>query len=121
RYIEGDVQNALADLENRVSLATVATQYGIPRSTLRGRFNGRRTNWERINAATLDNIRHLFNLYETVSWIPPQQRYNADEGENPNMVLVKTINACTWISIVECIFALGVALDPLIIFKAKSI
>jgi hypothetical protein len=32
---------------------------------------GRRTDWERINAATLDNIQRLFSLYETVSWIPP--------------------------------------------------
>jgi len=41
---------------------------------------GRRTNWERINAATPDNIKHLFQLYTTVSWIPPRRRYNADEG-----------------------------------------
>ena len=34
---------------------------------------------------------------------------------------VKTTNIRTWTSIVECISALGVALDPLIIFKAKSI
>jgi hypothetical protein len=99
---------------------------------------GRRTDWKRINAATPDNIRHLFNLYETVSWIPPRRRYNADEGgimegqginglvigssqENPNTVPVKTINARTWTSIVECISALGDALNPLLIFKAKSI
>ena len=99
---------------------------------------GRRTDWERINKATLDNIKILFQLYETVSWIPPRRRYNADEGgimegqginglvigssqENSNSVPVKTINARTWTSIVECISALGVALDPLIIFKAKSI
>jgi len=99
---------------------------------------GRRTDWERINAATPDNIRRLFELYDTVSWIPPRRRYNADEGgimegqginglvigssqENPNAVPVKTINARTWTSIVECISALGVALDPLVIFKAKSI
>ncbi|KAH7471887.1 hypothetical protein FOMA001_g13721 [Fusarium oxysporum f. sp. matthiolae] len=99
---------------------------------------GRRTDWKRINAATPDSIRHLFNLYETVSWIPPRRRHNADEGgimegqginglvigssqENPNTVPVKTINARTWTSIVECISALGVALNPLVIFKAKSI
>ncbi|KAM5527030.1 transposase [Fusarium oxysporum f. sp. phaseoli] len=41
--------------------------------------------------------------------------------ENPNTVPVKTINARTWTSIVECISALGVALNPLVIFKAKSI
>ena len=88
--------------------------------------------------ATPVNIRKLFKLYNTVSWIPPQQQYNADEGgimegqginglvidssqENPNTVLVKTTNIRTWISIVEYILALGVALDPFVIFKAKSI
>lgn len=99
---------------------------------------GRRTDWERINAATPNNIKHLFDLYQTVTWIPPGRRYNADEGgimegqginglvigssqTNANMVPVKTINARTWTSIVECISALGVALYPLVIFKAKSI
>ena len=215
-YTEEDVQNALADLENGVPLATAATRHDIPRNTLRGRLNGaqphqyahdnqqrlsvvqeehlelwilrqealgyapthaqvraiasgilrqqgdhkplgkkwsnqfidrhpsvktklgRRTDWERINAATPDNIKSFFKLYETVSWIPPRRRYNADEGgimegegvnglvigssqKNPNTVPVKTINARTWTSMVECISALGVVLDPLIIFKAKSI
>ena len=215
-YTEGDIQNALTDLQNGVALATAATRHGVPRNTLRGRLNGaqphrtahcdgqrltaiqeeylelwilrqealgyapthaqvraiasgvlkreddyeplgkkwtshfirrhpaiktklgRRTDWERINAATPSNIRRLFDLYETVSWIPPRRRYNTDEGGimegqgvngliigssqlNPNTVPVKTINARTWTSIIECISALRVALDPLVIFKAKSI
>ena len=37
------------------------------------------------------------------------------------MVPIKTTNTQTWMLIVECISAVGVALDPLIIFKAKSI
>ena len=41
--------------------------------------------------------------------------------ENPNAVPVKTINAQTWASIVECISALGLTLNLLVIFKAKSI
>ena len=41
--------------------------------------------------------------------------------QNPNMVPIKTTNTKTWILIVECISAVGVALDPLVIFKAKSI
>ena len=41
---------------------------------------GRRTDWERVNAATPANIRKLFKLYDTVSWIPPRRRYNADEN-----------------------------------------
>ena len=40
RYTEEDVQNALADLESGVALATAATRHGVPRNTLRGRFNG---------------------------------------------------------------------------------
>ena len=99
---------------------------------------GRRTDWERINAATPEHIKHLFSLYETVSWIPPRRRYNTDKGgimegqginglvigssqEKPNAVPVKTINDWTWTSIVECVSALRVALDPLVIFKAKNI
>ena len=216
RYTEEDVQNALADLESGVALATAATRHGVPRNTLRGRFNGaqpyrhahnseqrlsviqeehlerwilcqealgyapphaqvraiaiavlnregehknlgkewtsqfmkrhpaiksklgRRTSWERINAATPESIWQIFDLYETVTWIHPRHRYNADEGgimegrgvnglvigssqENPNAVPIKTTDARTWTSIVECISALGVALEPLVIFKAKSI
>ena len=39
-YMEDDVQNALIDLQNRVLLATAATQNGVPRFTLRDRGNG---------------------------------------------------------------------------------
>lgn len=41
--------------------------------------------------------------------------------ENPSSVPVKTINARTWTSVLECISTLRVALNPLIIFKARSI
>ncbi|KAH7461693.1 hypothetical protein FOMA001_g18887 [Fusarium oxysporum f. sp. matthiolae] len=99
---------------------------------------GRRTDWERVNAATPANIKRLFDVYETVDWIPPERRYNADEGgimegqgvnglvigssqESPNAVPVKTATVRTWTSIIECISAVGVVLHPLVIFKAKSI
>jgi hypothetical protein len=156
RYTEEDVQNALADLESGVALATAATRHGVPRNTLRGRFNGaqphrhahngaqrlsviqeehlerwilrqealghapthaqvraiatavlkregdhknlgkewtsqfmrrrpaiksklgRRTSWERINAATPESVRQIFDLYETVTSIPPP-----DTGTTP--------------------------------------
>ena len=39
-YIENDVQNALTDLRNEGALATTATYYGVPRTTLRDRLNG---------------------------------------------------------------------------------
>ena len=41
--------------------------------------------------------------------------------DSPDLVLVKTVNNRTWTSIIECISVVGVALDPLVIFKAKSI
>ena len=39
-YTENDVQNALTDLQNRITLATAATHHGVPRNTLRGRLDG---------------------------------------------------------------------------------
>ena len=39
-YTENDVQNALANLQNGVALATAATHHGVPRNTLRGRLDG---------------------------------------------------------------------------------
>ena len=41
---------------------------------------GRRIDWQRINAVTLESIKLFFRLYETISWIPAHRRYNADEG-----------------------------------------
>ena len=78
------------------------------------------------------------SVYETVNWIPIHRRYNADEGgimegqginglvigsskSNVNSIPVKTVNARIWTSIIEYISAGGVTLDPLVIFKAKSI
>ena len=37
RYTEENVQNALADLESGVALATAAAWHGIPPKTLHGR------------------------------------------------------------------------------------
>ena len=37
RYTEGDIQNALADLRNGVTLATATTNHGVLRNTLCGR------------------------------------------------------------------------------------
>ncbi|KAL5585883.1 hypothetical protein FOVSG1_013575 [Fusarium oxysporum f. sp. vasinfectum] len=184
-YSADDLENAIADVKNGVSLKTAAKKNGLPPSTLRGRLTGaqsrqvahqeqlrlttdqeddlerwilrqeklghapthaqvrtivrsvlarhgdhaplgrkwttrfverhpalktklgRRTEWERVNAATPANIKRLFDVYETVDWIPPERRYNADEGgimegqgvnglvigssqESPNAVPVKT-------------------------------
>ena len=39
-YTENDVQNVLVDFRNGGALATTATRYGVPRTTLRDRLNG---------------------------------------------------------------------------------
>ena len=39
-YTEDDVQNTLINFQNRIILATAATQNGVPRSTLCDRGNG---------------------------------------------------------------------------------
>ncbi len=99
---------------------------------------GRRTDWQRISCTNPDNINKLFDLYQTVAWIPSKRRYNADEGgimagmgvnglvigsssHQAGQVPVKTDHSRSWTSFVECISAVGVALNPLVIFKAKSI
>ncbi|KAG7427874.1 hypothetical protein Forpi1262_v009427 [Fusarium oxysporum f. sp. raphani] len=135
-YSADDLENAIADVKNGVSLKTAAKKNGLPPSTYevaslvrkvvrslaknnyallpikkmtlsadsatgkaRPRSNsrarrkwttrfverhpalktklGRRTDWERVNAATPANIKRLFDVYETVDWIPPERRYNA--------------------------------------------
>lgn len=100
---------------------------------------GRRTEWARINAATPANINAFFQLYHTMSWIPPARRYNADEGglmegEGTNglvigsseckgrrLVPIKASTSRTWTSIIECVSATGVLLEPTIIFKGATI
>ena len=39
-YTEGDIENALVDLEQGLALAAAATRHGVPRNTLWGRRNG---------------------------------------------------------------------------------
>jgi hypothetical protein len=39
-YTENNIQNILINFQNRVVLATAATENGVPRSTLRDRGNG---------------------------------------------------------------------------------
>jgi hypothetical protein len=39
-YTENNVQNVLVDIQNRSGVATTATRYGVPRTTLRGRLSG---------------------------------------------------------------------------------
>ncbi len=99
---------------------------------------GRRTDWQRINAACPANINRLFDLYETVNWIAACNTYNGDEGGimagmginglvigssmvNEKQAPVKTDHQRSWTSFIECISATGKVLDPLVIFKAQTI
>ena len=40
QYTEADIQNALADIANRVAKATAGMQHSVPRTTLRNWISG---------------------------------------------------------------------------------
>ena len=42
-YTENDIQNALTDIYNGDTIATTATYYRVPRTTLRNRLKGIRS------------------------------------------------------------------------------
>ena len=42
-YTENDVRNAFTDVRNGGAIATAATYYGVPRTTLRDRLKGARS------------------------------------------------------------------------------
>ena len=75
-YTEGDVQNALSDLRNGVSVATAATRHGIPRGTLRGRLNGRQPhrhahdNSQRLSAVQEERLSLWILRQEALGYAP---------------------------------------------------
>ncbi|KAK6221470.1 transposase [Colletotrichum tabaci] len=92
----------------------------------------------RINGASTEVIRDWFNLLAIpeVKSIKPSNRYNMDEtgileGQGSNGLVLgmfemksvrkKQPGSRAWVSIIECISALGHALDPLIIYKGKTV
>lgn len=50
----------------------------------------RRIHWERVNEASPANINLLFDLYDTVDYVP-SRRYNADEGR---IIEGQGVNGC---------------------------
>lgn len=99
---------------------------------------GLRIEYSRVNAATPTNIHALFDAYDDLDWIKPENRHNADEvgfmeGKgadglvvgsaelSPKSVGIKSNEKRTWTTVVECISAAGTKLDPLVIFQAKTI
>lgn len=92
----------------------------------------------RVNNATIDIIRPWFRKLEipAIKAIKPENRWNMDEagimeGQGDNGLVVastgiraiqkKQPGSMAWTSFIECISALGVALDPLVIFKGKTV
>ena len=99
---------------------------------------GKRLDSKRINGASTYAIKDFFALQQipAIRSIAPQHRYNMDEtgvlegiGDNglvlgaaeKNSTLRKQAGSRSWTTILECVSALGVALDPLIVFKGKAI
>lgn len=92
----------------------------------------------RLRATTKANISTWFDLLQLpiVKSILPDHRWNADEGvmmegrsedvlalgySNNSPIAQLDYNSRAWTSYIECVNALGKRLDPLIIFKGKSV
>jgi len=99
---------------------------------------GKKIDYARVNEATPENINKFFNLYSTVDWIKPKNRYNHDEvgimegqGENglvvgssmrdKKSVYVKQNGKRTWTTMLECISQDGRVLPPGVIFKGQDL
>ena len=82
-------------------------------------------------------INKFFNLYSTVDWIKPKNRYNHEvgimEGQGENglvvgssmrdkkSVYVKQNGKRTWTTMLECISQDGRVLPPGVIFKGQDL
>jgi len=101
-------------------------------------MRGKRIDSIRINGASTERIKGFFAILAMpiIKEIPPQDRYNMDEtgileGQGSNGLVLgashkrhtmkKQPGSRSWTTIIECIAANGVALDPLVIFKGKSV
>ena len=101
-------------------------------------LKGQRIDSARIKSVTTDAINGLFGCLKNpeVKDIPPERRYNMDEigimeGQGVNglvvghaerkRIYVKSPETRVWTSILECISTAGISIDPLIIFRGKSV
>ncbi|KZL67851.1 transposase [Colletotrichum tofieldiae] len=92
----------------------------------------------RINGASTEVIRDWFKLLAIpeIKGIKPANRYNMDEtgileGQGSNGLVLgmaetksvrkKQPGSRAWVSIIECISAIGHALNPLIIYKGRTV
>jgi hypothetical protein len=75
-YTEDDIQNALADVGNGVTLATAATKYGVLRNTLRERLEGVQScrhaheEEQRLSTVQEQNLERWILRQETLGYAP---------------------------------------------------
>lgn len=101
-------------------------------------IRGKRIDSQRVNGASIENIRRFFDYlnHPTIQQIRPEYRFNMDEagimeGEGKNGLVVGPSNRSqiyiassqsrTWVTLIECISATGQYLPPLVIFKGKNV
>jgi hypothetical protein len=101
-------------------------------------MRGKALDSARLNGATTDVIKAFFKLLDlpAIKAIKPENQHNMDEtgiqeGQGSNGIflgdarkvrtLKKTHGSRAWTTIIECISATGRALDPLVIFKGKTV
>ena len=95
-------------------------------------------NFARVNSAMPNILKAWFQNLEVPAIKAPENRWNMDEagimegqGENENGLVLgsaekgftqkKQPGSQSWTSFIECISATGTSLDPLVIFKGKSV
>jgi helix-turn-helix, Psq domain/Tc5 transposase DNA-binding domain len=101
-------------------------------------IRGKAMDNKRVNGATTENIQAFFQRLDhpKVKTILPQNRWNMDEtglmqGQRGNglvvgmssrkKILMKGFDSREWVTIIECISATGGSIQPLVIFRGKSL
>ncbi len=110
----------------------------LRRNPLVKTLRGKPLDLQRINGATTERIKGFFTLLQIpeIHHIKQANRYNMDEtgimeamgsnslvlgGSEKRFTYKKDHMNRTWISIIECISAIGKALSLLVIFPGKSV
>jgi hypothetical protein len=136
--IKDFAQRLLAFKGDDLKLGKHWMQTFISRNPILKTKKARNIDSQRVNGATTEIIKLWFKklVLPEIQAIKPENRWNMDEagimeGLGVNELVVgssqkhgiqkKQPGSRAWTSFIECISALGVALDPLVIFKGKSV
>ncbi|CAG9950939.1 unnamed protein product [Clonostachys rosea f. rosea IK726] len=135
RYIASQILQGRKDLE---PLGRSWVNQFLSRQEGLGVKIGKRIASARLNGANPENINRFFNNYDSVSWIKPENTWNADEagimeGYGLNSLVIgsdegsrkytvlKGNQERAWVTLVEAISAVGETLTPCVVFKGEAV